>query len=359
VKFPLFSKPFPRQPHTIQSNDEFAKKFGFQRADWQFVLTLKFPIVNQRRMNRAAKCVVLVVLLSRFCAAESSRAAEIFRVATYNVENYLDAPAGTRHVKSAEAKAKILETILSAKPDVIALQEMGDTNTLLELRASLKSSGLDFLNWEHITGYDTNIHLAILSKFPFTARRPHTNLNFLLDGRRFQVCRGFAEVDVKVATNYSFTMITAHLKSRRPAPEADEAEWREQEAIQLREIIETRLKSNPNLNLIVLGDLNDVKDSRSTRTVISRGKTGLFDTRPAEKNGDNLPGSNPRFDPPNITWTHFYGKEDTYSRIDYILLSSGMKREWLPDETRIAMTPNWGAGSDHRLIVAGFSAEEK
>jgi hypothetical protein len=38
--------------------------------------------------------------------------------------------------------------------------------------------------WDEITGYDTNIHLAVLSRLPIVARRPHTNENFLLDGRR-------------------------------------------------------------------------------------------------------------------------------------------------------------------------------
>ena len=39
-------------------------------------------------------------------------AAGTFRVATYNVENYLDQPTESRpHVKSAEAKAKIRESI--------------------------------------------------------------------------------------------------------------------------------------------------------------------------------------------------------------------------------------------------------
>jgi endonuclease/exonuclease/phosphatase family metal-dependent hydrolase len=134
---------------------------------------------------------------------------------------------------------------------------------------------------------------------------------------------------------------------------------REQEAIKLREKIEARLAAKPNVNLIVLGDFNDVKDSRSTRTLLGRGKMGLFDTRPFERNGDDQPNSNPRFEPKNITWTHYYGKEDSYSRIDYILLNGGMKNEWLPKETYIATLPNWGVASDHRLIVAGFVAEEK
>src|SRR5262245_61812863 len=93
-----------------------------------------------------------------------SFAAETFRVAAYNVENYLDAPTESRrYTKSAEAKAKVRESIRAMKPDVIAFEEMGSTNALMELRASLKSEGLDFPYWEHVTGWDTNIHVALFS----------------------------------------------------------------------------------------------------------------------------------------------------------------------------------------------------
>ena len=310
-------------------------------------------------MNLTRKICPVTVVIFLFLSAVFSQAAEVVRVATYNLENYLEDPVGTRPAKSPEAKGKIRESILALKPDVVAFQEMGSTNALLELRGSLKAAGWDYPHWEHITSHDTNIHVAIFSKFPFFARRPHTNDNFLLSGRRFRVSRGFAEVEIEVSPTYSFTLITAHLKSRRPVPEADEADLREQEAAKLREAIDARFAANPNVNLIVLGDFNDMKDSRSTRTVIGRGKTGLFDTRPAERNGDNQPNPIARFEPRKITWTHYYGKEDTYGRLDYILISNGMKREWLPEETYVLSIANWGVGSDHRPLVAGFTAEDK
>ena len=286
--------------------------------------------------------------------------AETFRVAAYNVENYLDRPTASRpHVKSAEAKAKIRESLRALKPDVLALEEMGTTNALLELRDALKAEGLDLPFWEHVSGQDTNIHVAVLSKFPITARRPHTNDQFLLSGRRFHVSRGVAEVDIRVNANYSFTLLAAHLKSKRPVPQGDEAELRLEEAKALREHIDANLAANPNVNLIVLGDFNDVKNSPSTKAIIGRGKTKLVDTRPAERNGDNTPNSVARFDPLNVTWTYYYGIEDTYSRIDYILLSHGMAREWVKEETYIPTIPNWGVGSDHRPLVATFNAENK
>jgi endonuclease/exonuclease/phosphatase family metal-dependent hydrolase len=287
-------------------------------------------------------------------------AAETFRVAAYNVENYLDQPTESRrYPKSAEAKAKIRESILAIKPDVIAFEEMGSTNALLELRDSLKAAGLDLPYWEHVSGYDTNIYVAVLSKFPFTARRPHTNDNFLLSGRRFHVSRGFSEVEIKVNANYTFTLLGAHLKSKRPVPEGDEAELRLEEAKLLREKVDALLNANPNANLIVVGDFNNTKNSPSTKAVIGGGKFKLMDTRPAERNGDNAPNPVARFEPMNVTWTYYYGVEDSYSRIDYILLSPGMAREWVKEETYIPTIPNWGIGSDHRPLVATFNAENK
>jgi endonuclease/exonuclease/phosphatase family metal-dependent hydrolase len=284
--------------------------------------------------------------------------AETFRVATYNVETYLDQPTESRHfAKSTEAKEKIRESIKAMNPDVLALEEMGTTNALLELRDSLKAEGLDFPFWEHVSGADTNIHVAVLSKFPIVARHPHTNDEFLLDGRRFRVERGFAEVEIQAATNFTFTLIAAHLKSKLATPNADEAEERLGEAKVLRGIIDEHFKTNPNAKLIVLGDFNDTKDSDPIKTIIGRGKFKLTDTRPAERNGDNAPAQPPYFEPRNVAWTYFYGADDTYSRIDYILLSPAMAHDRVTNETYALTIPNWGIGSDHRPIVATF--EEK
>ena len=279
-----------------------------------------------------------------------------FLVATYNVENYLDQPTESRpYVKSAEAKAKIRESIRALNPDVIALEEMGTTNALLELRASLKADGLNFPFWEHVSGADTNIHVAVLSKFPIVARHPHTNEEFLLDGKRFRVSRGFAEVEIRAAPNFTFTLIAGHLKSKLATPNADEAEERLGEAKVLREIIDEHFEANPDAKLVVLGDFNDTKDSDSTKEIIGHGRFKLTDTRPAERNGDNAPAPPPYFEPRNVAWTYFYGADDTYSRIDYILLSPAMARDWVKAGTYIPAIPNWGIGSDHRPIVAAFN----
>ena len=303
------------------------------------------------------KFAALSLLL--LCAAFSLSAAETFRIATYNVENYIAETRGSRPAKSPEAKAKIRESILALKPDVLALQEIGGTNELLELQQSLKTNGLDLPNSELVTGFDTNIHVAILSRFPITARHPHTNDVFLLAGQRFRVSRGFAEVQIKVNDNYYFHLITAHLKSRRPIPEADESDLRLEEAKILREIIDHLLDDDINANIIVLGDFNDLRSSKPLKTMLDRGKKSLIDTRPAERNGDTPPYSDRRLATRNVAWTHYYSADDTYSRIDYILLSHGMSHEWISAETYVLALPNWGFGSDHRPLVATFTADDK
>jgi endonuclease/exonuclease/phosphatase family metal-dependent hydrolase len=296
-----------------------------------------------------------IILLS---AALTAQAAQTFRVGTYNVQNYLLEPIGTRPAKSEASRAKVRESIRALNADVLALQEIGGTNALLELREGLRRDGVDYPHWEVVHAWDTNIQVAVLSKFPITARTPHTNDSFVLLGKQHRVKRGFAEVRIEVNRDYSFVLFTAHLKSKLTAFEADEQELREQEAEQLRKHVDHLLNSAPNANVIVAGDLNDTQESRAVRTIIGR-KNALIDTRPCEANDDSLPNNNPRYPAPRITWTHFYAKEDSFRRIDYLLISRGMAREWVTNQSCVLKLPNWGVASDHRPIAATFYAENR
>jgi len=307
------------------------------------------------------KTICLWLVLAVWLARAAPAGAQLFRVATFNVENYVEDPASRRPLKPAAARAKVCESIVALKPDVISLQEMGSTNALMELQGALKKSGLDLPFWDHITGYDTNIHLALLSRFPIAARHPHTNETYLLGARRFYVSRGFMEDDIKVNTNYKFTLIAGHLKSKVPSEVADEQEWREEEAAVLRRIRDARLAADPEERLVVLGDFNDTQDSRTMKNILGRGKTALFDTRPAERGGASA-GPQTTGDPAQprrATWTDFYAKEDSFSRIDYILISHGLERDWRGEETYVLNLPDWGVASDHRPLVAGFMAAGK
>jgi endonuclease/exonuclease/phosphatase family metal-dependent hydrolase len=97
------------------------------------------------------------------------------------------------------------------------------------------------------------------------------------------------------------------------------------------------------------------------KSILGRGKTGLFDTRPAER-GPGSAAAQATGDPAQprrTTWTDFYAKEDSYSRIDYILISHSLEKDWRAEETYVLNLPDWGTASDHRPLVAGFMTPAK
>jgi len=101
-------------------------------------------------------------------------------------------------------------------------------------------------------------------------------------------------------------------------------------------VVSRKLAANSDANVVVLGDFNDTYNTKAIKEIVGRGKDKLLDTRPAERKATTSPNpTNPHFLPRNMTWTHYYGVEDTYSRIDYLMVSPGMAREWVKEQTFI------------------------
>ncbi len=284
-------------------------------------------------------------------------AAASLTVATYNLEFYVDAPTLGVPSKSAEAKRLIREAIRQMNPDVLALEEVGSLSALSELRGSLEREGVIFKGVEYVQGHDTNLHLAFLSKLPIVGRHSHTNESFLVQGRRFHSARGFADIEVQASSGTLIRFLSAHLKSKRQVGVADQEDLREEEAVVLREIIDGIFQRKPGEQLILMGDLNDGISTPTLKTVLGRGRTRLFDTRPTERNGDSLPGLNDRWPPRRVVWTHYYAKEELYSRIDYILTSPNLRKLFRPEASYVLAFPDWGTASDHRPVCARFEID--
>ena len=280
-----------------------------------------------------------------------------FVVASYNLENFVGPNPQGRPVKPEASKGKIIEAILNIRPDVLAVQEIGQRLQAEKLQTMLKSGGLALPNMIFVKGPDPVINLAVFSRFKLKST-PRSNVQYLLGGRRQLVSRGFAEVEVQVSSGYSFILLNAHLKSKRTVSYADQAAIRLGEAKALRGIIDERLAASPKRNLIVVGDLNDTQNKPPVKALIGRGKTRLVDLRPFECNGDKAPSSN-RYPPRRVTWTSYYAFEESYSRFDYILASPGMVPELVSEGTYIYAMADWGVASDHRPVVATFSGHDK
>ena len=279
-------------------------------------------------------------------------------VATYNVENFHIRPYGNRPVKSEASRATVAAIILAIQPDIIAIQEMGELGALESLQETLQGSGLTFPFREHLGGADTNIFVALLSRFPIVSRHPHTNDGFVLDGRRFHSSRSTIDVVIEVDGHHRLTILSTHLKSKRPVPFADEAELREQEARILREHVDNLLATRASEPLIVCGDFNDTPASKPIRLLAATGRRALFDPRPAEMGSGISKDSESEKEERRITWTHFYPVDDTYSRIDYLLMSRSLRPFWIPEKSYVYSGPNWGEASDHRPVVCTFDFDK-
>ncbi len=342
----------------------------FSKSDLDYHKKVKIFHLNSAVQQRAFLLVIFVYSIVMFSLRTTAlflflifvagiKAADTFTVATFNVENYFFMKFGIRPVKPEISRAKVAEAVISIRPDVLALQEMGQREALVDLRRRLKVKGLEFPHHEWVIGPDPAIHLAVLSRFPITAHS-HTNVMYLLDRRRFRVSRGFGEARIRVNRNYEFTLFNTHLKSKRPVPQASEAEMRLCEALALRKIIEARLKVDAGANILVVGDLNDTPNAEPIRGLIGRRVPRLVDLRPLEGKGDHLlHPKNLKYFPRRVSWTSFYGLEDSFSRFDYILASKGMARELDRAGTYIHAMADWGVASDHRPLVARFVAEDR
>ncbi len=283
--------------------------------------------------------------------------AEQIRVATYNLENYVETSTRSREAKSPASKARVQEFIKQLDPDILAVEEIGGESALRSLQAALKDQGLVFRDLEHVGGFDTNVTIGVLSKWPITARQSHANESYLLQGRRLRLTRGIVDIEIETPGKRKLVVIAAHLKSKRQSSVADEEDMRFQEGLRVRQIVEDRLARDPEAALVVLGDFNDTKDSRSVRSVIGKGRTALVDTRPAESVGEVTLKALGKEELRVITWTHYYAKEDAYERIDFILASPALARFLDRANTRVLAVPDWGEASDHRPILATFDVK--
>lgn len=269
-----------------------------------------------------------------------------FSVMTYNLQRFQfddrdrDGQA-TEFKPDKEIRAQ-MAVIASVSPDVLACMEVGDSVAFQKLRESLKGAGLDYPYTEHLMRVGSHTHLALLSRFPIVARMPITNEVYSIGTNTVPVQRGFLCVDIQVNDGYRFRIVAAHLKSKRFSA-LGQTEMRRNEARLLNKNVRRFLAEDTNINLLVVGDLNDTQNSSAIHEAIGKPPV-LKDLRPADAFGD--------------TWTHLFYPEDAYERIDYMLCSPGMVREVVTGKCHVVRNRLTYEASDHRPVVAVFHAQD-
>lgn len=282
-----------------------------------------------------------------FAQAFPAQAGGEFSLMTYNLKRFSyedrDRDGQKDNFKPENEIEAILSLLQKNRPDVLAVQEIGDAASLAVLTQRLAKAGLDYPNHAYFMNEGATVGLAVLTRFPITSSQPITNETYTIGSEQLSVQRGFLQVDIEVSPAYQFTLMVAHLKSKLYHP-LGQTEMRRNEARLLNKNVRRLLSKQPERNLVVVGDLNDTFTSAAVRELIGSPRC-LHDLRPQDSVLD--------------VWTHFWAAQESYERLDYILVSDGMKAEVVPEKCRVVRDPLTYVGSDHRPVMAVFKDSDQ
>lgn len=280
-------------------------------------------------------------------------AAEELRLATYNVENYGPADrmteAGYRqdYPKPEAEKSALRQVIRGLDADVLVLQEMGSRAHLEELQRDLRGEGLDYAQTAFADAVDADRRVAVLSRRPLRDVKTYDGLEFTYFGKKERVKRGLLEFTVTTGGG-DLTCFAVHLKSRFTdrADDPLSATRRAGEATAIRDQILRRFPSPATARFVILGDCNDGRTSKALAFLQKRGATKIATLLAAE-------------DSRGETWSHAFRREETYSRVDHILVSAALLPALQTDAAKIYDGPGVRGASDHRPVYVVLGAATK
>lgn len=263
----------------------------------------------------------------------------LVRGVVYNVRNWLVSDEKGERVEKSEAeKRAVIEVLVSARPDVIQLIEIGADSDLLEIQTRLSEQGVKLPFRAMVEGEDSTRHVAILSKFPLQQHSKPDEDSFLLSGMRHGLQRGILDVSVMIG-EMELRWMGLHLKSKRAVEDYDQAKFREEEAKLVRQHLNAVLLKEPNTWLVLCGDWNDGPRSVVAKTLLN-GAANLHRIPLQDASGQR--------------WTHFWKHEEIYSCIDHIAVSSSLVPHCGKANSGLVDHENWEEASDHRALVIEF-----
>ncbi|EDY82782.1 endonuclease/exonuclease/phosphatase family [Verrucomicrobiia bacterium DG1235] len=283
------------------------------------------------------------LLASVTCLSQES--IETLRVATYNLRNYLamdrivEGDFRVNYPKPESEKTVVRESILAVEPDLLAIQEIGSEELLLELRDDLANEGLVYEGYFLLEADDQTRKIGALWNGALKVRPiAHTDMSFPFFGDRKKIKRGLLELQLDDFGGEPLSLFVVHLKSRYTSDKRDpkSARRRTSEAEAARDRILERFPDPSVSRFIIMGDLNDYRHTSSVRRFLERGDVRISVIQEAR-------------DESGLIWTHFYKKGGEYSLIDYILCSPGLE-DASEMKSAIYDSENYYQGSDHRLV---------
>lgn len=279
-------------------------------------------------------------------AATSEKTAAVkeeVRFLSYNLRNYLTMRRYANGESSYTSKPEeeieaLLKVIIEGKPDILGICEIGSKKDLADFQKRLATKGVKLPHTHHVQGSDSVRSLAILSKYPIKAHAKPEDSDYMLEGKQFFIGRGILDTTIHTAGK-DIRFLGVHLKSKRPIKEADQEMMRRNEAALLRKHIDQILNADKQAHLVVYGDFNDTKRTKTVYSIKGRANSSI------------------RLEPLDVAdsrgelWTHHWAREDIYSRIDFCMVSLALAPHINREASRLLDPDYWSIGSDHRAML--------
>lgn len=278
------------------------------------------------------------------CVCVPEKRAGTIRIASMNCRNYLstnrytaDGKFKRRWAKPLAERAAMWQVFDTIRPDVVALQEIGDQTHLDQLADDLaRKTGLAFPHRICLNGRDTNRRIGIISRVPFESvfRFPEEE----------KMSRGILGAEILAGT-HRLRIFTVHLKSKisRSDDDPECAAERLAEA----DCAGKKLAVHGGEFCILLGDFNDFAESEPLLCFARESGMKRLDLR----------------DSFGETWTYRYFKENEKRTFDHFFVSPESGKFVVPESGKIAdealaqkKLPDGKTvyASDHRMIFADF-----
>jgi endonuclease/exonuclease/phosphatase family metal-dependent hydrolase len=270
-----------------------------------------------------------------------------FRLATWNVYDYLTRDRMVQgmwtfqYPKPEVEKTAVREIMHKINADVWALQEFGEWADLRELQRDLRREGLDYPFIYLMEGLDPVRRTAVMSRIEAVEVRAITDLDFPYFGERIGVKRGLHELHFKIKGE-RWIFFNLHLKSRLTDEREDPRSVirRTSEARVIRDYIRQTYPPDE-VAFVIAGDVNDTAGSAPVRRLTQ--VSGRTITRRLDAE-----------DSRGHRWTHRFRREDSYTRVDYILPSPAFELRWELMGMAIEDDPRVLVASDHRPVYTDW-----
>jgi len=293
------------------------------------------------------------------------------RVATWNVENFVDAHDdpyvdADRENNPGEVEPEIrrfARTITSMNADVVVLQEIESEAFARRIAEEhLPDAGYAFFASTKSPTWFQNV--VLMSRYPLGVLHGFADVVTPLEGMRADSGEPAATslinhrlwmVDVRVTPTDAMTVVGAHLKAG--GSDRDRA-WRIGQIRFLHTELQRLREQRPGAEVLIAGDLNSLSDSPELRLLLNNPDRPAPDslTASGQATSQSMVFTDPLFGTPSPT----FPADAPTRQLDYLLPNRALRAHLRPGSIRVARplpADTLTAVSDHLPVVATFTID--